>query len=401
MNAPETACGFRYRAVRPDGTIEQGVLDSSTREGVLATLAARGVVPVEIRRRPAERLNGRGLSITDLAVGLRMLASLLESGLSIGRALTMMVDLAPSGWQRGLATIRAAIQEGRAFAAALEASPFKTPPALVGIIRAGEAAGKLTASVRSAAEWAEGQASARAALYSALAYPLVLALATTASVGLLVGVVIPRFAKVLADVGGTLPPSTTAVLAIAHLVRSAAIPGTIACLALYVAWKTWISSNAGLTRWHGWLLKLPAIGPVRQSRNTSRFCAALGALLGNGAPLSAALTHASNSSTDAALRTSADKARTAVVEGQPLSGALETHRVTTLTAIRLIRAGEESGRVTTMLEHAARFEAERADYAMKNALRFVEPALILLLGGTVATVAAALLQALYNMRPGP
>jgi general secretion pathway protein F len=398
-SARETASRFRYRGARRDGTIEFGVLDAVTREGVVAALAARGIIPVEIQLLSQEREVRSKLNLPDLALGLRVLASLLEAGLPIAKALSMFTELAPASWRAGLVTIRPAIQEGRALAAALDASPLRIPPVLVGIIRAGEAAGRLSASVRSAAELAERQAAARAALYASLTYPAVLALAAVGSIGLLVGVVVPRFAKILADIGGTLPASTATVVSVAQTAKSALVPVAVFSAAAFGLWKAWVATDAGLVRWHGWLLTIPGLGAVRQCNGTSRFCAALAALLENGVPLAPALVHAGAAAGDEALRVATQNARASVIEGQPLSRALEAHRAATLTAIRLVRAGEESGNVPAMLQHAALVERERSERAVKSALQLLEPAMILLLGGVVAAIAAALLQALYSMKP--
>lgn len=393
-----TATRFRYRGARSDGTIEFGALDAESHESVRVALAARSILPIEIVEETTSGEGGSRLRAADLAVGLRVLATLFESGLPIAKALATFVELAPAGWRHGLEAVRAGVTQGRSLAAALEASPLRIPGVLIGIVRAGEAAGTLASAVRAAAELAERQAAARAALHAALAYPLVLAVAAAGSVGVLVGAVVPRFAKILADVGGTLPPSAAAVVAVAGAARSAFLPALVCGAVVVAAWRGWVRTPDGCERWHRWLLSVPGVGTVRRSAATGRFCSALAALLGTGVPLAAALGHASTAMGDAALRAEALAARRAVIEGQSLSRALESHRVTTPATVRLIRAGEESGNVAAMLRHAAGIELERAERLVKASLRFVEPAMILILGGAIAVVAAALLQALYGMR---
>jgi general secretion pathway protein F len=93
------------------------------------------------------------------------------------------------------------------------------------------------------------------------------------------------------------------------------------------------------------------------------------------------------------------RARGAISAGQSLSAALEGSHAATLTAIRLVRAGEESGRLPAMLAHAARIEQQRVDQAIRAAVRMLEPSILLLFAGMVAVIAAALLQAIYSVRP--
>lgn len=392
------ATRFRYRGARRDGTIEFGRLDVEDRSAVASELASRGILPIEITAEPTEHSSAR-LSVKDLALGLRIMASLLESGLPIAKALMAFAELAPAGWRHGLDAIRNGVRQGRTLASALEGAPLNIPSVMIGVIRAGEAGGRLSASVRSAAELAERHAAARSALHAAVAYPLVLAGAASGSVVLLIGVVVPRFARILSDVGGALPPSTRAVVSVANALRAAALPVLLGGAALFLVWHRWTKTVEGRRRWHACLLTVPGVGIVRRSAATSRFCTALAALLESGVPLAPALSHAASATGDAALAAATSRARTTVIEGQSLSHALRAEGAATPTVIRLVRAGEESGNVGGMLLHAGRIEAERAEQLTKAALRFVEPLMILLFGGLVAAIAAALLQALYSMRP--
>jgi type II secretory pathway component PulF len=92
--------------------------------------------------------------------------------------------------------------------------------------------------------------------------------------------------------------------------------------------------------------------------------------------------------------------RSAVVRGERLSDALRVHDATTTTVVRLVRAGEESGRMASLLSHGSRIEREFAMQRTRSIVRLLEPSLILLFGGMVALVAAAMLQAMYSIRPG-
>jgi type II secretory pathway component PulF len=274
------------------------------------------------------------------------------------------------------------------------------PREIIGIIQAGEAGSGLGKAARRAADLAEDAASARAALRAALAYPCILAVAGTAAVGLLVGVVLPRFALILADVGQTLPPTTRAVLGIAAAFRNEGVPILIAAAIGILLWRTAVGTAAGRRAWHDLLLRVPLLGKLRRSAATSRTCGTLAALLENGVPIAVALPHAARASGDASLTSRLFAAREDVVHGERLSRALATHNAATLTVSRLVRAGEESSRLAGMLAHGAKLEREHAVDQTKAIIRFLEPSLIVVFGGIVAFVAAALLQALYSIRPG-
>jgi len=334
-----------------------------------------------------------------LALGLRVLSTLLESGLPIGKALAAMPDLVPPAWTSVLPEVERAVREGASLATALERSTLEVPAVVIGMIRAGEADSGLPSSVHRAAVLMEEAAAIRSAIRGALAYPIILAAAGTASVAVLVGVVIPRFASILGDLGQTLPPSTRFVLYASAVVRAAWLPSLIGAFIVLSAWRAWLQTPRGAQRWHSFMLAAPLIGSIRRSAATARACAALSALLESGVPLAVALTHGAKASGDPAVSSRMLDARNAVIGGSRLSSALAAQSAVTDVAARLVRAGEESGSLVSMLSHAARLESERASDRVRAGVRLLEPSLILIFGAVVALVAAALLQAIYSVRP--
>jgi general secretion pathway protein F len=226
-----------------------------------------------------------------------------------------------------------------------------------------------------------------------------LALAGAAAVGLLVGVVLPRFALILADVGQALPTSTRIVLDIASAIRHVSLPTAIIAACGLLLLQVAIRTPSGRIRYDRFLLQLPILGALRRTAASSRICGTLAALLGAGVPITSSISHCARACGNAALSRALLTAREDVLHGERLSRALRAHNALTPTAIRLVRAGEESGRLGAMLSHAARLERARSLEQTKSLVRLIEPTLILLTGGVIALVAAALLQALYSMRP--
>ncbi|MFL5542614.1 MAG: type II secretion system F family protein [Longimicrobiaceae bacterium] len=395
------SAAFAYRAAHRSGVMERGTLRADTAEAARAALAARGLFPLELRAEEGNARGRRRMAPDDLAVGLRVLADLLGAGLPLARALAALEELAPPAWKAAVPALRAAVREGSTLAAALNAAPVELPPLVVGLVAAGEAGSGLAPALAKAAALAERAAETRGAVRSALAYPLLLAGAGAASIVLLVGFVLPRFAAILRDLGQQLPATARLVLSVADAARAGWVPAGVTIAIALVVWRAWAASAEGRPQWHALLLALPVVGPIRRSAATARFAAALSALLESGVPIAPALGHAVRAAGDAALSARILAARQAVLGGQGLAAALERADAATPTAIRLVRAGEETGRLAEMLEQAARLEAARAENAIRGAVKGIEPALILVFGAIVALVAAALLQSVYSVRPVP
>jgi type II secretory pathway component PulF len=393
-----TSSAYEYRAARGDGTVELGTVDAASRDAASSILSSRGLWVLEVRP-TAPTFARRRLATPELALGLRLLGSLLEAGLPVSRALAAFGDVAPDGWQPALPGLTAGVREGQSLGAALAASPIEIPLVVIGMVQAGEAGSGLSAAVIRAADLMETAAATRAAIRGALVYPLILTVAGSASLALLVGVVLPRFARVLADLGAALPATTRAVLDLTAVVRAGALPGAIAVAVGLGGWRAWIGTASGRARWDAWLLTLPLVGTIRRAAGSARVSAAVASLLESGVPLAPALLAGARAAGDAALEARLMDARGVVIAGTPLSHALTATHATTPTVVRLVRAGEESGRLAEMLSRAAVLEAERARRLVTGAVRLLEPALILVFGGIVAFVAAALLQAVYSVRP--
>jgi type II secretory pathway component PulF len=390
---------FAYVAVGHDGSVDRATIDAEDAAQARRAVASRGLFVLSMEERGLRRERRDPLSSADLALGLRVLGDLLESGLPVTRALQTFHDLAPRAWRPALPSITQSVREGNSLAGALAASPLEIPPLVIGIAQAGEAGAGIGPAIRRAADLSEATAETQAAVRSALAYPAVVAVAGVAAIGALITVVLPRFAKILADLGQALPPSTQIVLRIATLGRAALVPTVVAAVIALALWRSWVQTDSGRVQWHRTLLAVPVVGSLRRGVATARMAHSLAALLDSGVPIATAMGHAARATGDAELEVRLTAARAQIAGGQSLSQALDASDAASQTTIRLARAGEESGRLPSMLSHAAKIEQKRVDQIVRTSVRMLEPILLLTFASVVALVAAALLQAIYSVRP--
>lgn len=389
---------FQYRSASQDGTLHTGELLAPNVENAVATLRARGQWPLHLSVSAPSSFSRKRMPVRELGVGFRVLATILEAKVPPGRVMRVAAPSMPPAWQRSIPAISAALESGDSFSASVVAGGVRIPPDIDGLLRAGEAAGDLAGALRRSAELAEKSAAMRAAVLDALAYPALLLTAAGGVIGLLVAVVIPRFAEVLTSLGQELPASTRAVLNLAALIRVGLLPSVVALGLVAVVFAQWRATRAGALQWHQFLLSVPVLGELRHAFASARVADALAALLDCGLPVARAIPFAAASSGDTALQARMLGARQRIVEGQSIASAFEGTHSLTVSATRLIGAGEAGGALSALLRHAALLEGERATVRTKSLMRVIEPALILLLGGVVSGVAVALLQAVYSVR---
>lgn len=395
------AGGYAYRAIRADGAMQLGTMPANSISDARERLERQGMFALDVQLVASPRDRRAPLSAADLALGLRVLADLFEAGLPMTRALQTVSDLAPRSWQAILPHLKQSVKEGRSFGAALSDTPAEIPAVVIGMTLAGEMAGDLAGAVRRAADVTESVAETRAAMRNALAYPALLAVAGSGAIALMVGVVIPRFAAILGDLGQSLPASTRFVMSGSEVIRETFLPVSGICAGIAIAMRAWTATESGRATWHSALLQAPFLGTVRRAAGTARATFTLATLLETGVTLRQAIPFAARASGDAAIEGRMIAAGARIESGQTIAGALSESEALTPLAIRLVQAGEESGRLAAMLRHAAKLEHDRSDRLVRTAVRMLEPGLILVFAGIVALIAGALLQAVYSVRPAP
>jgi type II secretory pathway component PulF len=270
----------------------------------------------------------------------------------------------------------------------------------VGLVRAGERSGDLEGTFTRLAGQLEREDELRSKLVSAAIYPALLAIVGSAAVLLLLLFVLPRFAGVLQGAGAKLPRSTAALLEFSawaqHVWFLFLVPPV--ALVLAVAWVR--TSEAGSRAWASLLLRLPLVRGLRRDILAARFSRMTSVLLAGGAPVLTALDDAAASLPDLVARDDIERARARVREGASLRSAISNSLVFPPLLSQLVALGEETGRLEEFLRKAAELFEQRSERAIARLVALAEPAMIIILGIVVGSVALSLLQAIYGVNAG-
>ncbi len=390
---------FRYRAATPDGHVVEGVVQAPSRQTVLAELRRQHLYPVtvdEAASRSVARAGRRLGRRAAVALWTRNAATLLGAGVPLDRALAFTLQHAThDGLAEAVRQVRRAVQGGATLADALALEPRYFDPLFVAMVAAGESGGALEVVFERLSEQLEEGAELRSQVRSALLYPALMAVVACVGVGVLLGFVIPRFAGILADVGGTLPLSTRLLVGASALLTKGWWVWLLLGMAAAYAVPAALARPETRRRWHAARLAWPWVGDTELKYATARLMRTLGLLLKSGVPALPALKIARASATNLAVREGVDRAAAALAEGSALAPALAG----TLPplALQMIAVGEESGRLDELcLRVADTYDAE-VRRALRTGVTLLEPALILLFGALVGFVALAMLQAIYGI----
>jgi len=390
---------FRYEAARTDGATVRGVVDATTTIEAAAVLSGRGLFPLSVEPKPERKAWRMGLrSVRAQATVFQSLASLVEAGIPLDKALHASESVASAQLRLALSRVGTLVREGASLGAALASEDGLFSGITIGLVRGGERGVGLGAALTQAAAQLEREAESVARVRGALAYPLLLAAVGTVSVGVIVTFVVPRFVALLGDLGQTLPLATRMLVTASSVARHFGL--LIVAVVTGAAMLGLRAARERRVAWHEWLLGLPLVGTIRHALASARVCRTLSALLGTGTPALTALAIAEDAAGDAAVANRLRRARERVSEGAALSTALDSTHAMTATSLQLLTIGEGAGRLSPLLAKAAELEERDAERRLKTVLTLLEPGLILLFAGIVAFVAAALLQAVYSLRPG-
>ncbi len=399
---------FAYKAADQRGQTIDGVMEATDAQSVVERLQRDAYFPIHVAPQQ-ERTALSGLRITalrgqrvpgrDLAAFTQQLATLLEAGLPLDRALGILEGLAPSLRLRAItADVLRSVRGGTSLGEALaKHHPRPFSRLYINMVRAGERGGVLEQTLRRLAEFLEEAQEFRDTLVSALIYPTLLATVGAAAVIFLMTFVIPRFADIFRDLGSAIPWPTQVLMAVSGWLRRYwwAVAGGVLAIALLL--RAWIATAAGRLRADELILGVPVLGAVVLQTEVARFARITGTLLKSGVPMLAALGVVKEMMGNLILARAVDGLADGVRRGAGLSRPMDDSHVFPALATHMVRVGEETGRLEDMLlKVGATFEIETRK-RVKRLIALVEPAIILVMGLVVAFIVVAMLMAILSI----
>lgn len=403
---------FRYKAVTPDGTVEEGVLESASPSGVVTHLQSLGRIPiravevgasgdVEISAPSASGASTpalfgtRSIGPTELALITRELATLLKAGLPLDRSLEILIGLAEKPRIAELLTaIRNEVRGGSALSKALDQHRQVFSRFYINMVRAGEAGGALGSVMVRLADYLERAKELKDNVVSALIYPTILLLVATSSVLILVVFVVPQFKQIFDQSGKALPLATDVVLTTGLFLRHYWPLIVVALLALVWLLRRSLIKPVSRARWDARFLRWPLVGGLVARVEMARFSRSLGTLLQNGVPLLTGLSILKDTLGNAVFRDAVDVVSRELKGGRGMAKPMLETNVFPKLAVQMISVGEETGQLEDMLFQVADVYDREVAAAVKRAMALLEPVMIvglaLLIGGIIMSILVAM-----------
>jgi len=397
---------YRYKALNTRGEVLDGTMEAGNEAEVALRLQEQGHLPVEARPASEARavedwkalFKPRPFSGQRLVQFTQQLATLLNAGQPLDRALTILLDLPeePEA-KRTITELRDAVRGGVSLSTALERQHGTFSRLYVNMVRAGEAGGSLEDTLQRLADYLERARLLRTRVINALIYPAILVVLVGASVLFLLAYVVPQFGAMYESLDAELPVFTQIVLGLGEFVRGWWILLVAVPLLTLYGFVLKLRDVRFRLRFDGWLLQRRLVGPLVARIETARLARTLGTLLRNGVPLIAALGIGRKVLGNLALSADVEAAEGEVKNGIGLSAALGRGKRFPKLAIQMIQVGEESGALDAMLLRTADTFDQQTGTTLDRMLAALVPAITVLLAVVVTGVILAILVPIYDL----
>lgn len=397
---------YEYAVRDRSGKVVTGKIEADSPAAVATKLKGMGYAPVKISEVKTSGMQmeiklpklGSKVKLKELAVFSRQFATMLNSGLSLLRALTILEEQTENkDFVKILTAVRQDVEVGNALSASMAKHPDYFPPLMINMIKAGEVGGFLDGVMIQVAENFEAEHKLRSRIKSAMTYPVVVfVLAILAVVGMLIFVV-PTFADMFKNLGGELPAPTQVLVAMSNGLKTGGPIILVALIALYVVWhrvkhKDWVRNKLDPLK-----LKLPVFGTLFQKIALSRFTRNLGTMISSGVPILQSLDIVADTAGNVVVRNAVRDVQESVRGGESLSEPLEKHPVFPPMVVQMLAVGEDTGALDTMLHKISDFYDQEVEATTEALASLIEPLMIAFLGGIIGSMIIALYMPIFKV----
>ncbi|MBT3194359.1 MAG: type II secretion system F family protein [Verrucomicrobia bacterium] len=337
--------------------------------------------------------------VNDLLPGFsRQLAAMLSAGMPIVATLEALEEQSDNPNFRTVVTrLKASIENGAAFSDALRQFPSIFDDLYANMVRGGESGGQLAETIARLAGFLEASAKLRRKVKSAMMYPtIILCIAISIAIAMIVFIV-PVFGEMFADFGAELPAPTQFLLNLSDGLKQYGGYIIVAIVVAVIAFKRWKATPAGGYQLDQVLLKAPVFGDLRKKVASARFARTFGQLIKSGVPILSSLEIVSGATGSVVAQKIILDASKAVENGDPLSSAMINQNVFPILLVRMLQAGEKTGKIDEMMDNIADFYDDEVDTMLAGLTSLLEPLLMVFLGVVIGGIVLCMFLPIFKM----
>lgn len=395
---------FFYRARKGPAELKEGTIEAESQPQAVNKLTQMGYFPISVINTEGrgDQNKRRGLfqkiRHRDLVIFTRQLSDLLESGLTLYRALVILQQQSEHKQLRLIIKdVADLVKEGKSLSESLKYYPKTFNNMYVNMVKAGEVSGTLEKVLKRLADFGEKQEDLLAKVRAAMAYPVFITVVGIATIVVLFTFIIPRLVELFQDMGQILPLPTRILIAISEFILNYWWLILAAAAFVYVAIRRNLVTPKGRLSYDRFKLGLPVLGKFFKRVQVASFSRTLGTLLANGVPILQAMQSVGATFESAVLKQEIKELARQIREGSTLAGAVTKSKYFPLSVGNMITIGEQGGQLdSVLLRIAAMFEKE-IDQSVRVLTSLIEPVMILVMGSIVGFIVISMLLPIFQI----
>jgi len=375
-------------------------LDAQNEQAAIAALLNRNLLVMSIQEKVGKKgkTAGGSVALADLVVFTRQLATMIDAGLAMVQSLQALAEQTTNKIMRDtIKDVCARVEGGDSFSEALSKHPKTFNRLYVCMVGAGERGGLLAEILARLATYLENTARLRKKVKSAMMYPTAVTLVAIGITIFLLVKVVPVFGDVYKGFGSRLPGPTQALLDLSKFVQGYFIYMMAGAGAAVYGWFAFLKSKQGREFWDRTRIRLPLFGVIAHKICLARFTRTLASLVRSGVPILEVLQIVSNTVGNVVMEKAIRAAAADIERGEGISAALGKHPVFPAMIIRMVTAGEQTGKIENMLERISDFLDDEIETTLSGLTSLIEPLLIVFLGVTVGGIAICMFLPIFKM----
>lgn len=389
---------YKYIAKDKTGKTVSSLAEASDERSLIDSLHKNELIVISVKEERLRKLMGHSVKLDELVIFSRQFATLIESGIPLAQALSIMTEQAEDKYlAQVILGMRQDIEEGLSFSEALKKHPKIFSELYTNMAKAGEVSGMLDEVLDRLASYLEKTSALRRKVRSSLVYPAVVITMAIAITTFLLVKVVPTFKGIFGTLGGTLPLPTQILIMISDTIRSFFLYMVVGLGIFIILFQKYVSTPKGRRRFDELLLNMPVFGVLFRKVAVAKFSRTFSTLVKSGVPILDSLAIVAKTAGNKVIEETVEKARESVRQGEPIGERLGKTKVFPPMVVKMISVGEQTGKLEQMLTKIADFYEEQVDAAVAALTSLIEPIVIMFLGVIVGGIVISLFLPIFKV----
>ncbi len=395
---------YQYKGKNVQGKNVKGTMEAESKNEVAVSLRRQNVFPTEIVN---EAQLGREIKLTrtkkkitvkDLSIFCNQFSTIIRAGISLIECLDILRKQSENTTlQEILDQIFEDVQKGVPLSKSMSKHPKAFPQLLINMVESGELSGQLDLIMKRMADHYDKEYKLAMKIKQAMVYPIILIVASILISIVLITLVLPNFINMFKDFGVPLPLLTQVLLAVGDFFKNYWYVVFGAVILIIILFQRFISTPDGKLKFDDVKLHMPIFGPVNRKISTSRFSRNLSTMISSGISIIDSMEMVSRVIGNARISAGIEEALDQMKKGDGIASPLSRLKVFPPMLISMIRIGEDTGNLESLLETTADFYDQEVDVAIQSMLQLLNPLILLFMGGIVGMIVLAIALPMFEM----